>query len=102
MRLDLALLVFPRDPTDERGFGADPLAGAADEACRLLPSLQRASIDGYGPDCLDESVGVITGFSRSKLARARSSSTTTSPEGPDGYRMRTSPAVRDRSYSAGR
>ena len=62
MRLDLALLVFPRDPTDERGFGADPLAGAADEACRPLPSLQRASIDGYGPDCLDESFGVITGF----------------------------------------
>ncbi len=43
-------------------FPADPLAGAADEACRLLPSLQRADIGGYGPDQLDASVGVITGF----------------------------------------
>ncbi len=43
-------------------FGDDPLAGAADEACRLLPSLRRASIGGYGPDQLDASVRVITDF----------------------------------------
>ena len=43
-------------------FAADPLASAADEALRLLPSLQLASIGGYGPDHLDASVGVITDF----------------------------------------
>ena len=43
-------------------FAGDPLAAAADEALRLLPSLQRASIGGYGPDHLGVSVGVITDF----------------------------------------
>ena len=43
-------------------FAADPLAGAADEACRLLPSMQRASIGGYGLDDIEESVGAITDF----------------------------------------
>ena len=43
-------------------FPTDPLAGAIDEACRLLPSLQRASIGGYGPGHLEESVRVITDF----------------------------------------
>lgn len=43
-------------------FPTDPLAGAVDEACRLLPSLQRASIGGYGPGHLEESVRVITDF----------------------------------------
>ncbi len=43
-------------------FAADPLAGAADEACRLLPALQRASIGGYGPDELEASVDTIIGF----------------------------------------
>ena len=41
---------------------ADPLAGAADEASRLLPTLQRANIDGYGPDHVDAMVAVITKF----------------------------------------
>ena len=43
-------------------LASDPLAGAADEACRLLPSLQRVSIGGYGPDDVDASVRVITDF----------------------------------------
>ena len=43
-------------------MAADPLSGAADEACRLLPALRRADIGGYGPEHLDESVRVITEF----------------------------------------
>jgi pimeloyl-ACP methyl ester carboxylesterase len=40
----------------------DPLAGAANAACRALPSMQRATIDGYGPNALDASVSVIARF----------------------------------------
>jgi pimeloyl-ACP methyl ester carboxylesterase len=41
---------------------ADPLAGAADQAGTLLPSLRRTTIGGYGPDDLDASVAAITDF----------------------------------------
>ncbi len=40
----------------------DPLAGAADAASRALPSIKLAAIGGYGPNDLDASVRVITGF----------------------------------------
>ena len=40
----------------------DPLAGAAAEAVRLLPSLRCVSIDGYGPDAVVASVRTITDF----------------------------------------
>ena len=43
-------------------FAADPLSGAADEACRILPALKRVDIGGYGPADLDASVGVISDF----------------------------------------
>ncbi len=49
-------------PTLLTVVAADPLAGAADEASRLLPTLRRATIGGYGPDHVDASVGVITDF----------------------------------------
>lgn len=49
-------------PTLLTVHGVDPLAGAADEAVRLLPSLRCISIDGYGPDALAASVRTITEF----------------------------------------
>ena len=49
-------------PTLLTVIAVDPLAGAADEVARLLPTLQRAGIGGYGPDHLNASVAVITDF----------------------------------------
>lgn len=43
-------------------FASDPLAGAADAACRILPGLKRAEINGYGPDHVDASVATVTHF----------------------------------------
>ncbi len=43
-------------------FAADPLSGAAGEACRILPTLRTAAINGYGPDHLEASVRTVTEF----------------------------------------
>ncbi len=49
-------------PTMLTVLAVDPLAGGADEACRLLPSMQRVTIEGFGPDAFDASVRTMTDF----------------------------------------
>ena len=49
-------------PTLLTVIGVDPLAAAAREAQRFLPSLRRLDIGGYGPETVAASVAVVTDF----------------------------------------